>query len=126
LAELHSRPTLLSACTSYPILHGKLAKSLSRIVSLEAELKAPIPTSCSSSQLHVVKNLVLAHYVDRLKDENDELRKIMCWLSAHEPQLKMMTEAYKRYDGQPLGANKLGECSCERDEKIGIFLFHHK
>jgi hypothetical protein len=26
----------------------------------------------------------LAHYVDRLQDENDELRKMMGWLSGHE------------------------------------------
>jgi DNA invertase Pin-like site-specific DNA recombinase len=41
----------------------------------------------------------LAHYVDRLQDENDELRTMMGWLSAHQPQLRMMMEAYKRYDG---------------------------
>jgi hypothetical protein len=27
----------------------------------------------------------LAHYVDRLQDENDELRQLMGWLSGHEP-----------------------------------------
>jgi hypothetical protein len=27
--------------------------------------------------LHALKNLELAHYVDRLQDENDELRKMM-------------------------------------------------
>jgi hypothetical protein len=27
----------------------------------------------------------LAHYVDRLQDENDELRKLMSWLSGREP-----------------------------------------
>jgi hypothetical protein len=26
-----------------------------------------------------LKNLELAHYVDRLQDENDELRKLMGW-----------------------------------------------
>jgi hypothetical protein len=31
--------------------------------------------------LHALKNLELAHYVDRLQDENDELRKMMGWLS---------------------------------------------
>jgi hypothetical protein len=29
----------------------------------------------------------LAQYVDRLQDENDESRKLMGWLSGHEPQL---------------------------------------
>jgi hypothetical protein len=37
-----------------------------------------------------LKILELAHYVDRLQDENDELRKLMGWLSGHEPQLRMM------------------------------------
>jgi hypothetical protein len=35
----------------------------------------------SSSDLIQVKNMELAHYVDRLQDENDELRKLMGWLS---------------------------------------------
>jgi hypothetical protein len=37
-----------------------------------------------------LNNLELAHYVDRLQDENDELRKMMDWLSGHEPQLRIM------------------------------------
>jgi hypothetical protein len=41
-------------------------------VSLEAKLKEPIPTSCSTRELHALKNLELAHYVDHLQDENDE------------------------------------------------------
>jgi DNA-binding MarR family transcriptional regulator len=27
--------------------------------------------------MHALKNLELAHYVDRLQDENDELRKLV-------------------------------------------------
>jgi hypothetical protein len=61
----------------------------------------------------------LAHYVDRLQDENDELRKMMGWLSGHEPQLRMMIETYKHYDGEALGANKVGEGSGENEWKIG-------
>jgi predicted nucleic acid-binding Zn-ribbon protein len=57
LAELQSRPTLLGACTSCPGLHEKIAELQSCIVSLEADLKVPIPTSCSTCELHVVKNL---------------------------------------------------------------------
>jgi hypothetical protein len=75
-------------------LHEKFAESLSRIVSLEAELKAPVTTSCSTYELHGVHNLELSHYVDRLQDENGELRKVMGWLSGHEPQLRMMIETY--------------------------------
>jgi hypothetical protein len=47
-----------------------------------------------------LKDLELAHYVDRLQDENDELRKLMGWLSGHEPQLRMMIEEFKRQDGE--------------------------
>jgi hypothetical protein len=100
LDEMKSRPSLLGSCTSCPVLHEKLHVSLVYARSLEAQLKTPIPTSCSTCEINVVKNMELAHYVDRLQDENDELRKMMGWLSGHEPQLRMMIEAYKRYDGQ--------------------------
>jgi hypothetical protein len=63
--------------------------------------------------MHALKNLELAHYVDRLQDENHDLRKLMGWLSGHEPQLRMMIEAFKRQDGEGLGANKVGEGSGE-------------
>jgi hypothetical protein len=53
-------------------------------VSLEAKLKEPIPTSCSTCEFQALKYLELAHYVDRLQGENDELRKLMGWLSSHE------------------------------------------
>jgi hypothetical protein len=48
-----------------------------------------------------------------LQDENDELRKLMGWLSGHEPQLRIMIETLKRQDGEGLGANKVGEGSGE-------------
>jgi hypothetical protein len=83
--ELKSRPALLGACTSCPILHGKIDEMHAYIVFLEAKLKEPIPTSCSTCELHDLKNLELAHYVDRLQDENEELRKLMGWLSGDEP-----------------------------------------
>jgi hypothetical protein len=75
VAELKSRPALLRACTSCPVLHGKIDELHAYTVSLEAKLKEHIPTSCSTSELHALKNLELAHYVDRLQDENDDLRK---------------------------------------------------
>jgi hypothetical protein len=96
LDEMKSRPSLLGACTSCPILHEKLDVSLAYARSLEAQLKAPIPKICSTCEVNAVKNMDLAHYVDRLQDENDELRKLMGWLSDHEPQLRMMIEAFKR------------------------------
>jgi DNA-binding MarR family transcriptional regulator len=71
-------------------------------------LKAPIPTSCSTCELHAVNNLELAHYVDRLQDENDELRKCLSWLSSQEPQLAIMIATFKHYYDQALGANKIG------------------
>jgi hypothetical protein len=48
-----------------------------------------------------------------LQDENDELRKLMGWLSGHEPQLRIMIETFKRQDGEGLGANKVFEGSGE-------------
>jgi hypothetical protein len=59
-----------------------------------------------------------------LQDENDELRKLMGWLSGHEPQLRIMIETYKRQDGEGLGANKVGEGSC--DNIPGPPKTHHK
>jgi hypothetical protein len=113
LAELKSRPTLQGACTSCPVLHAKIDERHAYTSSLEAKLKEPMPTSCSTCEMHALKNLELAHYVDRLQDENDELRKLMGWLSGHEPQLRMMIEAFKRQDGEGHGANKVGEGSGE-------------
>jgi hypothetical protein len=100
-------------------LHKKIDEMHDYTVLLETKLKEPIPTSCSTCELHALKNLELAHYVDHLQDENDELRKIMGWLSGHEPQLGTMIEAYKHYEGQALGSEKIGECSGEGGEKIG-------
>jgi hypothetical protein len=96
VAELKSRSALLGACTSCPIVHAKIDEMHVYTVSLEAKLKEPIPTSCSTCEIHALKNLELAHYVDRLQDENDELRKLMGWLSGHEPQLRITIETFKR------------------------------
>jgi hypothetical protein len=45
VAELKSRPVVLGACTSCPVLHGKSDEMHAYIVSLEAKLKGPIHTS---------------------------------------------------------------------------------
>jgi hypothetical protein len=58
VAELKSRPALLGACTSYPVLHGKIDEMHAYIVSLEAKLKEPAPTSCSTCEVHALKNLL--------------------------------------------------------------------
>jgi hypothetical protein len=113
LDEMKSRPSLLGACTSCPVLHEKLDASLVYARSLEAQLKAPIPTICSTYEINVVKNMELARYVDCLQDESDELRKLTSWLSSHEPRLRIMIETYKRQDGEALGAKKAGEGSGE-------------
>jgi hypothetical protein len=130
LDEMKSRPSLLNACTSCLVLHENLDVSLVCARSLQAQLKAPIPTICSTCEINDVKNMELAHYVDHLQDENDELRKLMGWLSGHEPQLRIMIETYKCQDGEALGANKVGEGSGENEGKIGDILeppkTHHK
>jgi predicted nucleic acid-binding Zn-ribbon protein len=77
LVELQSRPTLLGECTSCPGLHEKIAELRSRIVSLEVDLKMPIPTSCSTCELHAVKNLELAQCVDHLQDEKSKLGEVL-------------------------------------------------
>jgi hypothetical protein len=94
-------------------LHGKIDEIHAYTVFLEAKLKETIPTSCSTCEMHALKNLELAHYVDRLQDENDVMRKSMVWLSGQEPQLRIMIETYKRQDGEGLGANNVGERSGE-------------
>jgi hypothetical protein len=53
LDEMKSRPSLLGACTSCPILHEKLDVLLVYARSLEAQLKAPIPTSFSTCEINV-------------------------------------------------------------------------
>jgi hypothetical protein len=62
LDEMKSRPSLLGACTSCPVLHEKLDVSLVYARSLDAQLKAPIPTICFTCKINVA---LLAHYVDR-------------------------------------------------------------
>jgi hypothetical protein len=96
LDEMKSRTSLLGACTSYSVLHEKLDVSLIYAKYLEAQPKAPIPTTCFTCERNVMKNMEHAHYVDRLQDENDELRKFMGWLFGHEPWLRIMIETYKR------------------------------
>jgi hypothetical protein len=122
LVELQSRPTLLGACTSCPGLHEKIAELRSCIVLLETDLKVPIPTSCSTCELHAVKNLDLAKCVGRLQDENDKLCEKLSWLSSQEPQLGMMITSCKRFDGWALGFDKVGESSGEREGKFGNVL----
>jgi hypothetical protein len=66
VVEIKSRPALLGACTSCPTLHGKIDEMHAYTISLEAKLKEHVPTSCSTCELHALKNLELAHYVVRL------------------------------------------------------------
>jgi hypothetical protein len=79
VVELKSRLALLGAFTSCPVLHGKIDEMHAYTISLESKLKEPLPTSCSTCEVHAVKNLKMTHCVDRLQDENDELRNMMGW-----------------------------------------------
>jgi hypothetical protein len=99
-------------------LHEKIAELRSCIVSLEADLKVHIPTSCPTCELHAVKNLDLAKCVGRLQDENDKLREVLSWLSSQEPELGMMIASCKRFDDWALGLDKVGEGSGEREGKF--------
>jgi hypothetical protein len=100
-------------------LHERIVDLRSRIVSLEADLKVPIPTSCSTCEFHAMKNLDLAKCVGRLQDENDKLREALSWLSSQKPQLGMLIARCKRFDGWTLGLDKVGESSGEREGKFG-------
>jgi hypothetical protein len=62
VAELKSRPALLGACTSCPVLHAYTS-------SLEAKLKEPMPTSCSTCEMHDLKiwNLHIMLIVCRMR-----------------------------------------------------------
>jgi hypothetical protein len=66
LDEMKSRPSLLGACTSCPVLHEKLDVSLVYARSLQAQLKAPIPTSCSACGINAINNMEFAYYLDSL------------------------------------------------------------
>jgi hypothetical protein len=67
VAELKSRPTLLGACTSCLVLHGKIDEMHAYTVSLEAKLKEPIPTSCSTCEMHAIWNLHIMLIVCRMR-----------------------------------------------------------
>jgi hypothetical protein len=64
VVELKARPTLLGACTSCPVLHEKIDEMYAYTISLEAKLKEPIPSSCSTCESHALKNIELADYCD--------------------------------------------------------------
>jgi hypothetical protein len=85
---------LLGAYTSCPGLHEKFFELRSRIVLLEVNLKVLIPTSCSTCELHAMKNLELAQCVDHLQDENCKLCEVLSWLSSEEPQLVVLIASY--------------------------------
>jgi hypothetical protein len=55
VAELKSRTGLLGACTSCPVLHGKIDEMHAYTVSLDVKLKELVPTSCSTCEVHVLK-----------------------------------------------------------------------
>jgi hypothetical protein len=48
------------------VLHKKIDETHAYTISLKAKLKEPIPTSWSICEVHALKILELAHYVDRL------------------------------------------------------------
>jgi hypothetical protein len=116
---------LLGACISCPSLHEKIVELRSRIVLLEADLKVHIPTSCSTCELHAMKNLELAQCVNHLQDENNKLREVLSWLSSQEPQLGMMIASCKRFDGWALGFDKSVRAVVREKGNLGILQFHH-
>jgi hypothetical protein len=87
-------------------MHAKLVDARSTISTLEASLKSPIVNACTSCDEVTLRNLELTSRLDVIYEENDYLRKVLGWLSGQEPQLKIMTEEFKRADGRGLGFEK--------------------
>jgi hypothetical protein len=54
VVELKSRSALLGDCTSCPVSHKKIGEMHAYTVSLEAKLKEPVPTSCSTCEVHAL------------------------------------------------------------------------
>jgi hypothetical protein len=90
-------------------MHAKLVDARSTISSLEASLKSPVVNACTSCDEVTLRNLELTSCLDVIYEENDYLWKVLGWLSAQEPQLKIMIEEFTRADGRGLGFEKLGE-----------------
>jgi hypothetical protein len=74
VAELKSRSALLGACTSCHVLHGKIDNIHAYTVSLEAKLKEPVHTSCSTCELHAstIWNLHIMLIVCRMRIMSSE------------------------------------------------------
>jgi hypothetical protein len=74
VAELKSRSALLGACTSCHVLHGKIDNIHAYTISLEAKLKEPVHTSCSTCELHASKiwNLHIMLIVCRMRMMSSE------------------------------------------------------
>ena len=125
LIELKSRPVLLGACTSCPTLHAKLDEALECARSLEADLKSPIATACSSCEVVTLKNAELESRLNLIYADNDYMCKLMGWLNAREPQLGIMIGEYKKAYGLGLDFGKVGETSGERERCLLILMLEN-
>jgi hypothetical protein len=72
-------------CANYHIFPADLAMFKEKHASKCEELDVLSVEVAELKSRSALKNLEHAHYVDRLQDENDVLRKLMGWLSGHEP-----------------------------------------
>jgi hypothetical protein len=106
-------------------LHEKIVELRSRIVSLEADLKVPIPTSCSMCELHAMKNLELAQSVNHLQDGNNKLREVLSWLSSQEPQLGMMIVSLSALMVGLWDSVSLVRAVVREKGNFGMLQFHH-
>jgi hypothetical protein len=91
VAELKSRSAFLGACTSCPVLHAKIDEMHAYSVSLEAKLKEPIVTSCSTHEMHAFEGPIR-----RTREGGSEWEPIKILLEGDGNSNKMNTASNTR------------------------------
>jgi hypothetical protein len=92
-----------SKCEELDVLRVEVAELKSRSAFLGACTSCPV-LHAKIDEMHAYTSSLEAKLKEPIPTS---------WLSGHEPQLRMMIEAFKRQDGEGLGANRVGEGSGE-------------
>src|SRR5579883_2293977 len=123
LDEIKSRPVLLKPCDSCSVLRTKLDDACARIALLEKSPGCPSETEKTECECCPALHQEIADFkysLSNSENENWNLRAILGWISAREPQLGMIISKFKKGDGFGIGLSynrvyndygKIGECS---------------